>query len=89
MDTQGAFIGVNETLQQAGHRMRELGVVVLGVRGEDGIAQGTVSSEMIVRMIAAGGDPRYLTVGELTQLVDGLTPPQPAAADCPGQPQVA
>ena len=79
METQVAVIAADETLRQAGHRMRELGVVSLLVRGPDGRLRGTVSQDMIVRMIAAGGDPRYCTVGD-------LTPPPPGR---PRQPQAA
>src|SRR5689334_7096043 len=45
--------------------MRELGVGALTVRGENGDLQGTISSDMVVRRIAAGGDPRTVTVGEV------------------------
>jgi len=61
-----AYIDAAETLRQAGHLMRELGVGVLLVRGENGKIQGTISRDMVVRRIAAGGDPRTVTVGELT-----------------------
>jgi CBS domain-containing protein len=58
-------IGEGETLRQAGHRMRELGVVVLAVCGENGEIRGMISQDMLVRSIAAGGDPKTVTVGEL------------------------
>ena len=45
--------------------MRELGVGVLVVCGDNGKIQGTISREMVVRRIAAGGDPRTVTVGEV------------------------
>src|SRR5262249_60698458 len=45
--------------------MRELGVGALMVRGENGTVQGTISRDMVVRRIAAGGDPRTVTVGEV------------------------
>jgi len=82
VQTQAAFIGAEETLRQAGHRMRELGVVTLRVRGRDGTLRGTVSQDMIVRTIAAGGDPKYLTVAELAPEGPGTAgrPRQPAAA---------
>jgi hypothetical protein len=44
--------------------MRELGVEELGVRGEDGAFCGVISEDMVVRRIAAGGDPKTVTVGE-------------------------
>jgi CBS domain-containing protein len=65
VDTDVAGIGAGETLRQAGHLMRELGVAALPVRGEDGRQHGMVSSDMIVRRIAAGGDPKTVTVGDL------------------------
>ena len=58
-------IEAGETLRQAGHLMRELGVGALVVRGENGKIQGTISRDMVVRRIAAGGDPKTVTVGEV------------------------
>jgi CBS domain-containing protein len=60
-----AFIDAGQTLRQAGHLMRKLGVGVLKVRGDNGDVQGTISSDMLVRRIAAGGDPKTVTVGEV------------------------
>lgn len=60
-----ACIGEGETLRQAGHRMRELGVGKLGVRRENGEFQGVISRDMVVESIAAGGDPKTVTVGEV------------------------
>jgi len=60
-----AYIDAGKTLRQAGHLMRELGVGALEVRGENGRIQGTISREMVVRRIAAGGDPKTVTVGEV------------------------
>ena len=45
--------------------MRELGVGALRVRGENGKIQGTISRDMVIRRIAAGGDPKTVTVGEV------------------------
>ena len=83
MGTQVAIVGVDETLRQAGHRMRELGVGALRVRGEDGRLRGTVSHDMIVLMISAGGYTRFHTVGDLTP-----QPPRPVLAGCP-EPEAA
>jgi CBS domain-containing protein len=63
-----AYIDAGKTLRQAGHLMRELGVGALGVRGENGKIQGTISSDMLIRRIAAGGDPKTVTVGEVAAL---------------------
>jgi CBS domain-containing protein len=60
-----ACIGEGETLRQAGHRMRELGVGKLGVRRENGELHGVISRDMVVESIAAGGDPKTVTVGEV------------------------
>jgi CBS domain-containing protein len=60
-----ACIGAEETLRQAGHLMRELGVGTLGVRGKSGEIQGIISRDMVVESIAAGGDPKTVTVGEV------------------------
>jgi CBS domain-containing protein len=60
-----AYVDAGETLRQAGHLMRELGVGALRVRGEDGKFQGTISPDMMVRRIAAGGDPKTVTGGEV------------------------
>jgi CBS domain-containing protein len=60
-----AYIDAGQTLRQAGHLMRELGVGLLKVRGDDGDVQGTISSDMVVRHIGAGGDPKTVTVGEV------------------------
>ena len=60
-----AYIDPGKTLRQAGHMMRELGVAALVVRAEDGEVRGTISRDMVVRSIAAGGDPKTVTVGEV------------------------
>ncbi len=64
-----AYIDAGKTLRQAGHLMRELGVGALGVRGENGEVRGTISHDMVVRRIAAGGDPKTVTVGEIAPAV--------------------
>jgi CBS domain-containing protein len=64
-----AYIGEGETLRQAGHRMRDLGVGALQVRGEDGEFHGIISRDMVVESIAAGGDPKTVTVGEVVPFV--------------------
>jgi CBS domain-containing protein len=76
-----AYIDAGQTLRQAGHLMRELGVGTLKVRGDNGDVQGTISSDMVVRRIAAGGDPRTVTVGE----VASGTAPGHASGSSPGR----
>lgn len=85
METQAACISVDATLRQAGHRMRELGLTVLPVHEQDGQVRGTVSVEMIVKGIAAGGDPKYLTVGELTLPLSA----EPGISRLPGRQRAA
>jgi CBS domain-containing protein len=60
-----AYIDAGQTLRQAGHLMRRLGVGALEVRGDNGEVRGTITSDMVVRRIAAGGDPKTVTVGEV------------------------
>lgn len=64
-----AYVGEGETLRQAGHRMRDLGVGVLQVRGENGELYGIISRDMVVESIAAGGDPKTVTVAEVMPFV--------------------
>ena len=64
-----AHIGAGQTLRQAGHLMRRLGVDALEVRGDNGEVRGTITSDMVVRRIAAGGDPKTVTVGEVASAV--------------------
>jgi len=61
---ESACIGEGQTLRQAGHLMRELGVGELRVRGEDGEVCGVITEDMVVKRIAAGGDPKTVTVAE-------------------------
>ena len=66
-----AYIDAGQTLRQAGHLMRKLGVGALEVRGDNGEVKGTISSDMVVRCIAAGGDPKTVTVGEVASARTG------------------
>lgn len=66
--TDVVCIGAGETLREAGHAMRALGVDTLGVCGEHGEFHGIISRDMVVETIAAGGDPKTLTVGEVVPL---------------------
>ena len=58
-----AYTGPGETLWQAGYRMRQLEVAALPVRGEDGKFQGIITRDMVAERMAAGGDPKTITVG--------------------------
>jgi hypothetical protein len=64
-EADAAYIDAGKTLRQAGHLMRELGVATLVVRAANGEACGTISRDVVVRSIAAGGDPKTVTVGEV------------------------
>jgi CBS domain-containing protein len=77
------YVGEEETLRQAGHRMRQLGVAVLPVCGEDGSLQGIIIRDMVAERIAAGGDPQTVTVGEISRH-DRSSPTRPGG-QCPGQ----
>jgi CBS domain-containing protein len=63
-----AYLGVGETLRGAGHRMRELGVAALPVCGQDGKFHGIITRGMMAESIAAGGDPKAVTVGEVASM---------------------
>jgi CBS domain-containing protein len=69
-----AYIGEEETLRQAGHRMRQLGVAVLPVCREDGSLEGIITRDMVIERIAAGGDPKTVTVGETSCHAPVLSP---------------
>ena len=76
-----AYVGEEATLRQAGHRMRQLGVAVLPVCGEDGRLRGIITRDMVVQSIAAGGDPKTVTVAEISGHAPVLSPAaRPAAA---------
>ena len=70
-----AYIEAGKTLRQAGHLMRDLGVGALCVRGDNGEIKGTISHDMVVRRIAAGGDPKTVTVGEVAVSAAATGPP--------------
>ncbi len=61
-----AYICEEETLRQAGHRMRQLGVAALPVCAQDGSLRGIITGDMVVKSIATGGDPKTVTVGEIS-----------------------
>jgi CBS domain-containing protein len=60
-----AYVGAGETLRQAGHRMRDLGVGALRVRADSGRLLGIVPRDMLVGYIAAGSDPKLATIAEI------------------------
>jgi CBS domain-containing protein len=61
-------IGEHETLAQAARRMRDLDVGALPVRGDDDRLHGIITDrDIVVRCVAAGGDPATVTAGDLAQ----------------------
>jgi signal-transduction protein with cAMP-binding, CBS, and nucleotidyltransferase domain len=87
-EADAAYIDAGRTLRQAGHLMRKLGVGMLKVRGDNGDVQATISGDMLVRRIAAGGDPKTVTVGEVASAVSARRGPWRPSAELsrgPGQ----
>jgi CBS domain-containing protein len=68
MHTGVACIRENETLTAAAQHMRELGVGALPVCDEDGRLRGMLTDrDIVIKCIAAGGDPENTPAGELAQ----------------------
>jgi CBS domain-containing protein len=61
-------IGEHETLAQAAQRMRDLDVGALPVCGDDDRLHGIITDrDIVIKCVAAGGDPETVTAGELAQ----------------------
>ena len=59
-------VGENETLEDAAQRMKDLDVGQLPICGEDNRLKGLVTDrDIVVKCLAAGGDPRQMKAGEL------------------------
>ena len=59
-------IGVNETLEQAARKMKDLDVGSLPICGEDNRLKGMLTDrDIVVRCLAEGGDPKSTTAGDL------------------------
>jgi CBS domain-containing protein len=59
-------IGEHETLTQAARRMRDLDVGALPICGDDGRLAGIITDrDIVIRCVAAGGDPGTVTAGNL------------------------
>ncbi len=61
-------VGEHETLQYAAQRMRDLDVGALPICGDDDRLHGIITDrDIVIKCIAAGGDPKTMTAGELAQ----------------------
>lgn len=59
-------IGVNETLEQAARKMKDLDVGSLPICGEDNRLKGMLTDrDIVVRCVAEGGDPKSTMAGDL------------------------
>ena len=75
-ETNVACISEGETLREAGHLMRALGVLTLGVLRRSGDLCGFISQDTLVKTIAAGGDPKTLTVGDVVPVTQHPAKPR-------------
>ncbi|MGW9026122.1 CBS domain-containing protein [Streptomyces sp. NPDC055722] len=61
-------VGEHETLDAAAHRMRDLDVGALPICGDDSKLHGIITDrDIVVKCLAADGDPKKITAGELAQ----------------------
>ncbi|GAA3776177.1 CBS domain-containing protein [Streptomyces chiangmaiensis] len=68
MHTGVECVGEHETLDAAAHRMRDLGVGSLPICGDDNKLRGIITDrDIVVKCLAADGDPQKMTAGELAQ----------------------
>jgi CBS domain-containing protein len=68
MTANAECAGERETLQAAARKMRDLNVGALPICGEDQRLKGMVTDrDIVVKCVAAGGDPTTATTGELAQ----------------------
>ncbi|OAH12805.1 CBS domain-containing protein [Streptomyces jeddahensis] len=68
MHTGADCVGEHETLDAAARRMRDLDVGALPICGDDDKLHGIITDrDIVVKCLAAGGDPTRMTAGELAQ----------------------
>ncbi len=68
MRTGVTCVGERETLAVAAQRMAELGIGALPISGDDGGLHGMLTDrDIVVKCLAAGGDPKTTPAGELAQ----------------------
>ncbi|MEQ4207531.1 CBS domain-containing protein [Actinopolymorpha sp. B17G11] len=61
-------VGENETLQHAAQTMRDQDIGALPICGDDDRLHGIITDrDIVVKCLAAGGDPATMTAGELAQ----------------------
>jgi len=61
-------IGENDSLQYAAQRMRDLDVGALPICGRDDRLEGILTDrDIVIKCVAADGDPNKITAGELAQ----------------------
>ena len=61
-------IGEHESLHKAAQRMRDLDVGALPICGDDDRLHGIITDrDIVIKCIAAGGDPATMTAGDLAQ----------------------
>ncbi len=61
-------IGEHQSLRDAARRMRDLDVGALPICGDDDRLHGIITDrDIVIKCIAAGGDPAVMTAGELAQ----------------------
>lgn len=61
-------IGVNETLEQAARKMKDLDVGSLPICGDDNRLKGMLTDrDIVVRCLADGGDPKSTKAGDLAE----------------------
>jgi CBS domain-containing protein len=68
MHSGAECIGEHQTLEFAAQRMRDLDVGALPICGDDDRLHGIITDrDIVIKCIAAGGDPKTTTAGELAQ----------------------
>ncbi|NKQ54310.1 CBS domain-containing protein [Amycolatopsis sp. K13G38] len=73
MHTGATCIAEHDTLYAAAQRMRELGVGALPICGDDDRLHGIITDrDIVIKCIAADGDPHTMTAGQLAQGVPYL-----------------
>ena len=68
MTPDAVCVQASETVYDAARRMAELSIGSLPVCGEDNKLKGVITDrDIVVKCVAAGGDPAQMTAGELAQ----------------------